>query len=121
MAAYTKSNPSKIALGTLYSTLQLKAFKVDPSAAFASADLAGTATRVMEELGTTAAMFQVKANGDYAIVIGDGHALNVDILAKRIGLVHGGDQTGSLTASGVWTSADASTVTVTELTTLLAL
>ncbi len=111
MAIQTKANPEKIALGTLYSTLQLKAFLVNPDAAITSVDLAGVATRLAEELGTTAAMFQVKSDGASMIVIGDGHALDVDILARRVDKVLGG--AGVLTGAG-----DTALVTVTQISNL---
>jgi hypothetical protein len=118
MPGIAKINPAKIALGTLYSTLQLKAFKVNPSVAFASADLDGTATLFAQEMGTTGALFQVKSDGDYAIIIGDGHALDVDTLAMRIGRVHSG--LSGTVSGGVFTASDSSTVTVTQLTSLFA-
>jgi len=111
MAAFTKANPDHIANGTLYSTLQLKAFLVNPDAAIVDTGLTDHATRIAEELGTTAALFQVKSDGASMIVIGDGHALDVDILARRVDKVLGG--TGALVSSG-----DTALVTVTELTSL---
>lgn len=124
MASFTKANPSPIANGTLYSTLQLAAYKVNPSVAFVDTALSDTATRVMEELGTTAAMFQIKSDGDYAIVIGDGHALNPETLATRVGRVHTG-QEGTVAVSGATATFTASssgaTVAVTLLTTLIGL
>ena len=103
MATQTKVNPAKIALGTLYTTLQLRAWKIDPDAAITSVDLAGQATKLAEEFGTTGALFEVKSDGSSMIVIGDSHALDADALKRRAANV-----------LGVAESA----VTVTELTSL---
>jgi hypothetical protein len=103
MASQTKVNPAKIALGTLYSTLQLKAFLINPDATITSVDLAGQATRLAEEFGTTGALFQVKSDGASMIIIGDGHALDADTLAIRAANVLG---------------VPVAEVTVTELTSL---
>ena len=50
--------------------------------------------------------------------IGDAHALDVDIVAIRLGRIIG---TGSRTSSGVWTFTDTSTLTVTSPTTFVGL
>jgi hypothetical protein len=50
--------------------------------------------------------------------MGDRHMLDVDTLASRTGRIIG---TGSLTATGVWTFTDTTTLTVTEPSTLFAL
>ena len=103
MATQTKVNPNPIARGTLYSTLQLKAFKVVPTTALVSTTLADTSTRLAEEFGTTAALFQIKSDGTSMIIIGDGHALDADIVDVRATAVLG------------------ESVTVTELTSLYGL
>lgn len=98
-----RANPAPIAAGTLYSTLQLKAFLVNPDAQIAAAALTDTATRLAEEFGTTGALFQVKSDGNSIIIIGDGHALDVAIVTRR--------------AANVLNVAE-SAVTVTQLTSL---
>jgi tagatose-1,6-bisphosphate aldolase non-catalytic subunit AgaZ/GatZ len=103
MAGFTKVNPAAIAAGTLYSTLQLKAFLINPDAEIVATSLTTAATRLAEEFGTTGALFQVKSDGGSMIVIGDGHALDVDIVTRRAAHV-----------LNVATSA----VTVTQLTSL---
>jgi len=94
MAGFTKINPvAGIELGKLYSTLQLKAFKLE----FTTALVPGldtyntnkTADLIAQEFGTTGAMFQIAANGKSMIIIGDGHALDADIVALRAGHVLG--------------------------------
>ena len=87
-----------------------------PSVAFD----ATTAQAFAAEMGTTGALIQAKSDGDYAIIIGDGHALDINTIALRVGLVHTGG-VGTLTSAGVYTNtASSATVTVTELTSLFA-
>jgi hypothetical protein len=108
MAGFTKINPvGGIQLNTLYSTLQLKAFRL----VFTTPLVAGldtyntniTADLIAQEFGTTGAMFQIAADGQEMVIIGDGHALDASIVAIRAGHVVG------------------EAVTVTELTTLAGL
>jgi hypothetical protein len=120
-----KANPAYIAKGTLYSTLQLKVFKIaystitDVDAGQSDHTAPGTysdglyskATSLAQEFGTTGALFQVKSDGTSMIFVGDGHALDVDIVAVRADKALGG--AGTLTGSGT-----TSTVTVTQLTSL---
>lgn len=105
MAGFTKVNPvGGIVLGKLYSTLQLKAFKLEFTTPLVPGldtyDTHKTADLVAQEFGTTGAMFEISADGTEMVVIGDGHALDADIVAIRAGNVVG------------------EAVTVTELTTL---
>jgi len=120
-----KANPAYIAKGTLYSTLQLKVFKIaystitdvdsgqsDHTAPGTYSDgLYSKATSLAQEFGTTGALFQVKSDGTSMIFVGDGHALDIDIVAVRADKALGG--AGTLTGSGT-----TSTVTVTQLTSL---
>jgi hypothetical protein len=110
MAGFTKVNPvGGIALNTLYSTLQLKAFKLVFSAALVPGldtyndDPNKTADLIAQEFGTTGAMFQIAADGEEMVIIGDGHALDAATVKIRAENVVGG------------------TVTVTELTSLAGL
>jgi hypothetical protein len=98
-----RANPAPIAAGTLYSTLQLKAFLINPDAAITATSLTDIATRLAEEFGTTGALFQVKSDGGSIIVIGDGHALDADIVKSRAAHL---------------LNVAASAVTVTQLTSL---
>jgi len=120
-----KANPAYIAKGTLYSTLQLKVFKIavsgitDVDAGQTDHTAPGTysdglyskATSLAQEFGTTGALFQVKADGSSMIFVGDGHALDIDIVAVRADKALG--NAGTLTGSGT-----TSTVTVTQLSSL---
>jgi hypothetical protein len=94
MAGFTKVNPvGGIALATLYSTLQLKAFKL----VFTTPLVGGldtyntnvTADLIAQEFGTTGAMFEIAADGQEMIIIGDGHALDAATVAARAGNVVG--------------------------------
>jgi hypothetical protein len=120
-----KANPAYIAKGTLYSTLQLKVFKIaystitdvdsgqsDHTAPGTYSDgLYSKATSLAQEFGTTGALFQVKSDGTSMVFVGDGHALDIDIVAVRADKALGG--AGTLTGSGTTSS-----VTVTQLTSL---
>ena len=92
MAGFTKVNPvGGIELGKLYSTLQLKAFKLEFTTALVGGldtfDSTKTADLIAQEFGTTGALFEVKSNGKVMVVIGDGHALDAEIVARRAGNV----------------------------------
>lgn len=94
MAGFTKVNPvGGIQLNRLYSTLQLKAFKLEFTTALVGGldtfDTTKTADLIAQEFGTTGAMFEISANGKTMVVIGDGHALDADIVARRAGNVVG--------------------------------
>ena len=89
MAGFTKVNPvGGITLGTLYSTLQLKVFET----VFATPVTGGLDTYnttvlgdlVAQEFGTTGALFQFKSDGAKMVFIGDGHALDADIVKRRV-------------------------------------
>ena len=119
MAAYTRSNPTAVALGTVQKTFQQTIFKyVLSGSGGAIALTASTAAPVTDEIGTTSAIFQVKSDGLAIITMGDNHNLDIDTLAIRVGRVIGA---GSLTASGVWTFTAGGTLTVTAPTTMYAL
>jgi hypothetical protein len=119
MAAFTRVNPTAVTLGTLQSTLQLKLFKcVLSGGGGATARDAATAAFLTDEIGTTGALMQMKANGLELAFVGDGHALDVDTVATRLGRIVGA---GSLTSSGVWTFTATGTLTVTNPTTFVGL
>ena len=119
MAETTRSNPTAVALGTLQSTLQLKLFKcVLNNSGDATARNAATMSLLTDEIGTTGALMQGKANGLELAFIGDGHALDVDAVAIRLGRIIAA---GSRTSSGVWTFTGGGTLTVTNPTTFVGL
>ena len=118
MASVTRVNPTAVALGVIQKNFQQTVFKYVLSgsggaaggSAFATAALA---SEVTDEIGTTSAIIQVKANGLAIITMGDRHNLDVNTLATRAGRIKG---PGSLTGTGVWTFTAGGTLTVTEMT-----
>ena len=121
MASVTRVNPTAVALGTLQSTLQLKIFEAVLSGANdATARTAATAAFFTDEIGTTGALMQWKANGLKLTFVGDGHALDIDTVAIRLGRILD-TSAGSLTSSGVYTCGGGGTVTVTNPTTFASL
>ena len=119
MAETTRVNPTAVALGTLQSTLQLKLFKcVLNNSGDATARNAATMSLLTDEIGTTGALMQGKANGLELAFIGDGLALDVDTVAIRLGRIIAA---GSRTSSGVWTFTGGGTLTVTNPTTFVGL
>jgi monomeric isocitrate dehydrogenase len=90
MAVVTKVNGTAFARGTLYETLQIRAWKVTPTTAL-TAGLTGTIAALAEEFGSTGALFQAKSDGTSFIIIGDSHALNADTIDKRAENVLAGD------------------------------
>lgn len=90
MASFTRVNPQLTTNsgrnhGVLYSQMQLKAFIVDCGASLAAKTGIDSALDILtRELGTTAAMFESSGTAGKFIVIGDGHALDADILQIRI-------------------------------------
>jgi hypothetical protein len=116
MAAFTRVNPTAVALGVVQRTFQQTVFKYVLSGADGAVALtAATAAPVTDEIGTTSSVFQVAANGLSIVTFGDRHALDIDTLATRVGRVIGA---GSLTGSGVWTFTAGGTLTVTEPTSI---
>jgi len=90
MAGFNKRNQTLYARGTLYETLQVRAWKLAFSTALTAStvDGAGVVTRgtiadVAEEFGTTAMLFQPSADGTTMIIVGDSHALDAAIIKRR--------------------------------------
>ena len=121
MASISNVSGVVFARGTLYDTLQVRAFKITPVTALTADSkdgttgviTAGTIGAVAREFGTTGMLFQAKSDGTSFVVIGDAHAINADIIAKR-------DK--ALGGTGALTSADnAATATTALLTGVVAL
>ena len=83
MAEFTRVNGTGHALGTLYGSMQLKAFKMVPASAL-TAGIGGTAEALAQEFGTTGAFIEIGASGTTAIIIGDGHALDLASVDARV-------------------------------------
>ena len=83
MSATTRVNGTAFARGTVYETLQIRAWKITPTTAL-TAGLTGTIAKVAEEFGTTGALFQAKSDGTSFVLIGDSHALDADTIDVRV-------------------------------------
>lgn len=115
MASFTRVNPTAVAINVLQSNFALKVFKcVLNTVGVATARDATTATLLTDEIGTTGSLIQVKTGGLEMVFIGEGHALDVNIVAIRLGRIIGA---GSV-SGGVWTFTDGGTLTVTQRTDL---
>lgn len=99
MASVTRATGLGHAHGTLYSTLQLKAFVIDAGATLASqGGIGGAIEAIAQELGTTSMLFESSGTNGKLVVIGDGHAVDATILQARIrniGTVNGYDLSGA--------------------------
>jgi hypothetical protein len=98
MSATTRVNGLGHARDVLYSTLQLKVFKIvlDNDETNLTTGIGGIVEQLAQEFGTTSALFE--ADAETVIFIGDGHALDIDVVASRAGHVVFAD--GVLTGSG---------------------
>ena len=94
MATFTRVNPNPTTtVDTLYDTLQVRAFRIEAAGVdLQSGVVNGKMERLAQEFGTTGAI--VEFDDDTMIVIGDAHALNSNIIARRADRVLGG--TGAL-------------------------
>ena len=94
MATFTRVNPNPTTtVDTLYDTLQIRAWRIEAAGVdLQSAVVNGKMERLAQEFGTTGAM--IEFDDDAFIVIGDSHALNSNIIARRADRVLGG--TGAL-------------------------
>lgn len=88
MAGLTQVNGTAFARDVLYSTGQLKAFKITPTTAL-TAGLAGTIRSTVDEIGSHSMMFQSASDGSSLIAIGDGHAVNATVIDARLTAVLG--------------------------------
>ncbi len=111
MAAYTRVNGLGHNRDAIYSSLQLKVFKIviDNEETNLTQGIGGQVEALAQEFGTTAAF--IEADAETFIFIGDGHALDINTVAIRASRVLGASDT--LTGAGTTTE-----VTVTEPTSL---
>jgi len=91
MAAFTRTNGIGHVDATLYSTAQLKGFICTLDGGAPTTGIGGELEAVFQELGTTAMLME--ADGAKIMIIGDGHALDTDTVAARIGNVTGATET----------------------------
>jgi len=99
MSATTRVNGLGHLRDVLYSSLQLKVFKIviDNEETNLSTGIGGQVEALAQEFGTTGAL--IEADGETIIFIGDGHALDLDIVALRAHKVLLGTD-GTLVGSG---------------------
>jgi len=106
MATVSKFNSDVLVDGTLYSTGQHNLFALEFGSALTedsggsgSAITEGTFRKVAQELGSHAMLFELHDDDKSTmIIIGDGHAVDIDAIARRADLIVGGS--GVLTGSG---------------------
>jgi len=117
MATVTRTNPAAIARGTIQKTRELDMMKVVLAGGNGLGAIGSNAlaAKVTDALGSISGLFQLKANGAEIYAIVDGHAIDIDSVARMIGTVL---DTGTLAAlaGGVQTLSDGDTVTVTVVT-----
>ena len=117
MASVTRVNPTAVARGTIQKNVQTTFFKVvlnGSGLAVAATDAA--AAKISDAIGSYANLFQFKSTGLEIYIVADGHAVDIDAVARDIAQVL---DTGAFTVTGgVATLSDTNTVTVTEPTDL---
>ena len=119
MAAFTRTNPTAVARGTIQYTSELTFYKVVLSGsglAVAASD--ANAAKISDALGSIARLFQFKSTGLEIFMVADRHSTSIDSVARLIAQVL---DTGAFTntaGSGVATLSDSQTVTVTVPTDL---
>ena len=120
MAAYTRSNPTAVARGTIQYTAELTFYKVvlnGSGLAVAASDAA--AAKISDALGSIARLFQFKSNGLEIFMVADRHSTDIDSVARLIAQVlNTGAAFTNTAGSGVATLSDTNTVTVTVVTDL---
>lgn len=104
----------------LYDHLQIRAWRIEKTGAF-SDGIGGTAEHLAQEFGTTGALIEFDA--DTLIIVGDSHALDSNIIARRadralggtgelVNYVNDGYSSGSGSAVAGTTAAPATTALV---------
>jgi len=91
MATFTRVNGTGHVADVIYDTLQIRAWRIEVPGGLTSG-IGGTMEALQQEFGTTGAIQEIDA--DTLVLIGDSHALNSNIIARRADRVVGG--TGAL-------------------------
>lgn len=91
MATFTRVNGTGHVADVIYDYLQIRAWRIEVPGGLTSG-IGGTMEALAQEFGTTGAIQEIDA--DTLLLIGDSHALNSNIIAKRADKVMGG--TGAL-------------------------
>jgi hypothetical protein len=120
MAAFTRTNPTAVARGTIQYTSELTFYKVvlnGSGLAVAASDAA--AAKISDALGSIARLFQFKSNGLEIFMVADRHSTDIDSVARLIAQVlNTGAAFTNTAGSGVATLSDSNTITVTVPTNL---
>lgn len=119
MAAFTRTNPTATARGTIQYTSELTFYKVvlnGSGLAVAASD--ANAAKISDALGSIARLFQFKSNGLEIFMVADRHSTSIDSVARLIAQVLDTGAFTNVAASGVATLSDTNTVTVTVPTDL---
>jgi hypothetical protein len=120
MAAFTRTNPTAVARGTIQYTSELTFYKVvlnGSGLAVAASDAA--AAKISDALGSIARLFQFKSNGLEIFMVADRHSTDIDSVARLIAQVlNTGAAFTNTAGSGVATLSDSNTITVTVPTDL---
>jgi hypothetical protein len=120
MAAFTRTNPTAVARGTIQYTSELTFYKVvlnGSGLAVAASDAA--AAKISDALGSIARLFQFKSDGLEIFMVADRHSTDIDSVARLIAQVlNTGAAFTNTAGSGVATLSDSNTITVTVPTNL---
>jgi Tfp pilus assembly PilM family ATPase len=120
MAAFTRTNPTAVARGTIQYTSELTFYKVvlnGSGLAVAASD--ANAAKISDALGSIARLFQFKSNGLEIFMVADRHSTDIDSVARLIAQVlNTGAAFTNTAGSGVATLSDSNTITVTVPTDL---
>ena len=117
MAAYTRSNPTAVARGTIQYLNHQTVYKVVLSGAgLAVAATDAAAAKISDAIGSFCSIIQFKSTGNEIYMVADRHNTDINSVASYIAKVL---DTGTFTVSGgVATLSDSQTVTVTAPTDL---
>lgn len=117
MAAYTRSNPTAVARGTIQYLNHQTVYKaVLNGSGLAVAATDAAAAKISDALGSFCSIIQFKSTGNEIFMVADRHNTDINSVASFIAKVL---DTGTFTVSGgVATLSDTNTVTVTAPTDL---
>lgn len=122
MASVTRVNPTAVARGTIQELTSAGVYKVVLAGGNGLGAMGSdaAAAKVTDALGAMSHIVQTKADGSEIYMVADNHAIDVDAIARAVGLVLDTGTLGTLTG-GVQTLSDSDTVTVTKVTDLEAI
>ncbi len=117
MAAVTRVNPTAVARGTIQENTSAGVYKIVLAGGNGLGAMGSdaAAAKVTDALGAMSHILQTKADGSEIYMVADNHAIDIDIIARTVGLVLDTGTVAGL-ANGVQTLSDGDTVTVTKVT-----